>query len=125
MKVTKIELGWIIVSDFAKSKQFFTETLGLNLAEQADEYKWMELAPKEGDMRLGVGEYCEEYSKDDTPGQNMVLAFTVDDVRSAKKELEEKGVKFIGDIVEVPGNVKMATLTDPDGNKFQLVEHCK
>lgn len=125
MKVTKIELGWIIVSDFGKSKQFFTETLGLDVAEQPEQHPWMELVAKDNGLRIGVGEYCEEYSKDDKPGQNMVLALTVENIMAAKKELEDKGVTFIGDIVEIPGNVKMATFVDPDGNKFQLVEHCK
>lgn len=123
MQIKKIELGWIIVSNFAKSKQFFSETLGLKILEQTEHYSWMELGAQEGDMRLGVGEYCEEYSKDDKPGQNAVLALTVDNIVAAKKELEDKGVIFIGDIVEIPGNVKMATFKDLDGNKFQLVEH--
>lgn len=123
MNIKKIELGWVIVSDFAKSKQFFSETLGLQIAEQSDEHPWMELKAQESEMRIGVGGYCEEYSKDDKPGQNMVLALTVDDIVSAKKELENKGVTFIGDILEIPGNVKMATFKDLDGNKFQLVEH--
>jgi predicted enzyme related to lactoylglutathione lyase len=123
MKIKKIELGWVIVSDFAKSKHFFTETLGLAVAEQSAEHPWMELVSQDNGMRIGVGEYCEEYSKDDKPGQNMVLALTVDDIVATKKELEGKGVAFIGDILEIPGNVKMATFKDLDGNKFQLVEH--
>ena len=53
---------------------------------------------------------------------NAVLAMTVDDIVAAKKELEGKKVSFIGDIIEVPGYVKMATFADPDGNIFQLVQ---
>ena len=53
---------------------------------------------------------------------NAVLAMTVDDIVAAKKELEGKKVSCIGDIIEVPGYVKMATFADPDGNIFQLVQ---
>jgi predicted enzyme related to lactoylglutathione lyase len=47
---------------------------------------------------------------------------TVDNIVATKKELEAKGVTFIDEIMEIAGHVKMVTFTDPDGNKFQLVE---
>lgn len=123
MKIKKIELSWVIVSDFEKSKKFFSETLGLHIAEKSPNYNWMELEAEDKGMRLGVGEYEPEYSKDDKPGQNAVLTFTVEDIVEAKKELESKNVTFLGDILDIPGNIKMATFVDPDGNKFQLVQH--
>ena len=56
------------------------------------------------------------------PGNNSVVTLTVTDIVESKAELEAKGVKFFGDIIEVPGHVKMATFADPDNNVFQLVQ---
>ena len=53
----------------------------------------------------------------------MILTFTVDDIEAAKKELEEKGVKFKTDIYEVPGHVKLVDFVDEDNNTYQLAQH--
>lgn len=120
MKTKKIDLSWIVVSDIKKSKQFFTEIVGLKIKNETPEYGWLELEGHEGGSTLGVGQAGPEH--DDKPGQNAVVTFNIDNIVDARKELESKKVKLIGDIVEVPGHVKMATFTDFDGNKFQLVE---
>lgn len=120
MKIKNIGLAWIITSDFARAKQFYQKTLGLSLEDCVEEYSWMELKGEHDEGRLGIGGCAPEMP--DKPGQNAVVTLTVDDVVAAKKELEGKGVTFLGDIMEVPGHVKMATFADFDGNKFQIVE---
>lgn len=117
MAIKKIELGWITVANLQNSKKFFTD-IGLDLKEIKEEWGWMELEGKEGGMRLGVGQANEQTK----PGHNAVLTFTVDNLATTKREMEAKGIPFIGEVLEVPGQVKMATFTDPDGNQFQLVE---
>ena len=47
------------------------------------------------------------------------IALHVDDVAAARKDLEEKGVKFHGDIVD-SGVCHMAYFNDPDGNALML-----
>lgn len=119
MVIKNIGLAWITVSDFVKSKQFFTETLGLKISSVAEGYGWMELKAKDGDFLLGVGkDSAENVIK---PGKNAIVTFTVDDAVGAKAELEGKKVK-VSEIQEVPGHVKMAFFQDHDGNCFQLVE---
>lgn len=118
MKVKKINLAWIVVSDINKSRKFFTDTVGLTESMFDQNFGWLELKGLEDSTSLGV---CGEY-QGEKAGQNAVVTFTVDDLVEAKKELEQKGVKFIGEIMEVLGDVKLATFVDPDGNKFQLVE---
>ena len=120
MNIKKIELIWITVGNFERSKHFFTNTLGLKVSCATPEYNWLELQGIEGGTLLGVG----TAHKDSTikPGMNAVVSMTVDDIVAAKKELEDKGVTFVGDIIEIPGHVKMAQFTDPDGNNFQLVQ---
>lgn len=51
-----------------------------------------------------------------------MITFTVADLEEAKQELLKKGAKCQGDIIEVPGHVKMQTVIDNDGNCFQLCE---
>ena len=55
-------------------------------------------------------------------GQNAVVTFTVDNLDKAKKEMVKKGAKCEGDIIEIPGHVKMQMVIDSDGNRFQMCE---
>lgn len=120
MAIKKISLCWISVSDSAKAKQFFHDTCGLEIADDASEHGWLEFVGEEGGMTLGVAIASED--KKETVGINAVVTLTVDDIVATKKQMEQKGVRFIGDIMEVPGHVKLATFVDPDNNTFQLVE---
>ena len=47
------------------------------------------------------------------------VAFHVDDVEAARKELEEKGVTFGADTID-SGVCHMAHFRDPDGNVLML-----
>ena len=118
-KMKGTHLSWIVVSDFAKAKKFFTETLGLKAMNVADEFGWMELQGPEGAL-IGVSTH-NQYSAI-KPGQHAVITLSVDNIELATKELSEKGVKIIGDVCEVPGHVKLQLFADPDGNLFQLVQ---
>ena len=120
MKIKNMSLAWVTVKDFAQAKKFFSETLGLTVSSEVEEYGWMELKAGEDSFLLGAGQCSSQNSI--KPGQNAVLTLTVDDVIAAKNDLEKKGVCFVGEIIEVPGHVKMALFQDPDGNHFQLVE---
>ena len=121
MSIKKIELSWISTSDFKKAREFFEKKLGLHVHVADEKYGWLELVGRDGGMYLGVGagEGPESPIK---PGQNAVVTFTTDDLVATKADLERKGVKFIGDVVEVPGQVKLAMFMDEDGSKFHLVE---
>lgn len=119
MKVKNIGLAWICSSDLAKSKKFFLEDLGLELLEDAPDYNWMELSATDKAFILGVG--GDDGFSPVKPGQNAVVTLTVEDIDAAKSELEAKGIT-VGEIVEVPGHVKMAFVQDPDGNYFHLTQ---
>ncbi|MBM3887098.1 hypothetical protein FJ364_04145, partial [Candidatus Dependentiae bacterium] len=88
-----------------KAKDFFTNKLGLKLSSESDNYGWFELKAETGDFLFGVGE-CNDFSPIKA-GHNVVLTMNVEDIVSARKELEEKGVETVGDIEEIPGHVKM------------------
>ncbi len=122
MKIKKIGLAWIATSDIAKAKDFFANSLELEISADSAEHGWLEFKAAGDSFLLGVGEVKEESENSPVmPGYNAVVTFTVDDIDATKKELEAKKVD-IYDIVEVPGHVKMAFMQDPDGNIFQVVQ---
>ena len=46
----------------------------------------------------------------------------VADLDKARNELTQKGVKFDGEVEEVPGIVRLASFRDPFGNHLQLAQ---
>lgn len=122
MVVKRSDLAWISVSDIAKAKKFFTEVVGLKVCCDTPEYGWLELQAPEGGALLGVGQHNPKHGKEVMPGDNAIVTFTVADIVATKAEFEKQGVKLLGEIVEVPGHVKMLFFTDNDGNKFQIVQ---
>ena len=119
MAIKKIGLVWISVSDYKKSEKFFVETLGLQLKNKDVEHGWLEVAGSEDGSILGIGQSQADDAWD--PGINAIITFTVDDIEKTIDDLKNKGVT-VGEIMEVPGHVKLATFTDNDGNQFQLAQ---
>jgi predicted enzyme related to lactoylglutathione lyase len=120
MPATSADLAWIVVQDLNKAKKFFTETLGFKVTTESQEWGWIELEGEKGGMTIGL-------AKDDAHspiarGSNAIITLTVANIDNERKLLESKGVKLLGDIMEVPGHVKMQLFTDSDGNHFQLVQ---
>lgn len=122
-----MELAWITVSDVRKAKTFFIETLGLQVSDDAVEQGWLEVKAPGDTFLLGIGQVQQEDNNEEDsasvqPGHNAILTMTVDNLVQAKATLQKKNVTMLGDILEVPGHVKMQLFADFDGNKFQLVE---
>lgn len=114
-------LAWIVVKDFKSAVKFYTEVVGMKLMESNEEFGWAELEGYEGGSRLGIaqaGPCCGGVE----PGQNAVVTFTVDNIDKAKAEMIAKGAKCEGEIIDVPGHVRMQTVVDGDGNRFQICE---
>lgn len=122
MIVKRSDMAWITVADITKAKKLFVDILGMKLQADTPEYGWLEVVAKDGGSALGIGQFNPEYGKEVLPGQNAVVTFTVDDIVAAKAVLEKNNVTVLGDVVEVPGHVKMLFFADADGNKFQIVQ---
>ncbi len=120
MSAKAMELAWIVVKDLKKAVKFYTEVVGLVLIELHEEFNWAELQGKEGGAKMGIAAMSDD--EDFEPGENAFLTFTVDDIDQTMADAEKKGAKFIGEIEEVPGHVKMAMVIDLDGNRFQFVQ---
>lgn len=118
MIVKKIGLSAITVSDIKKSTKFFTDVIGLKISNNSPEFGWCELVGQNGGNVLGIGQSDENMEA----GVNAIVSLVVDDISKSKAELESKEVEFLTDVIEVPGEVKLALFLDFDGNAFYLVE---
>jgi catechol 2,3-dioxygenase-like lactoylglutathione lyase family enzyme len=111
------------VDDLQRAKEFYGQTLGLEVAEANDLLE----------IRLGSGAKVLAYPKPDhVPATFTILNFPVDDIERAVDELTGRGVKFeIYDdedlktddrgIAHGPGP-KIAWFRDPAGNILSVLE---
>ena len=106
----------ISVRDRHVSAQWYNDTLGFELLYHADDAGWSELQTKTAGVTLGLGEQTQP-----TPG-NSVPVFGVQDIVTARKDLESAGVEFDGDTEVIEGMVSTATFYDPDRNALMLAE---
>lgn len=104
------------VRDRHFSAKWYADILGFEVLFHADEAGWSELQTKTAGVTLGLGEQAEP-----SPG-NMVPVFGVADIASARRALEEAGVKFDGPTETIEGMVSTATFYDPDGNALMIAQ---
>lgn len=110
--ISKVDVVGIPSTDTPRSREFYVETLGL----RSDERSWNE---------FWVGETCfaiwepRRMGMEFQPQSSSIALLHVDDVASAREELETKGVEFTGDTFDT-GVCHMASFKDPDGNELTL-----
>ena len=110
--ITRADFVAVPSTDWARSRAFYVDTLGLRPDENGQSEFW-------------VGETCfaiyepTTFGMEFAPQKNAHIAFHVDDVAVARTELESKGVEFSGETLDT-GVCHMAFFTDPDGNDLML-----
>ena len=114
MIVERTDFISVPVTDVERSTGFYRDTLGL---EQVSAGGWPEFQ---------LGENVSLYLIDPTNiGQEFTgphsthIALRVPDVAETRRELEERGVTFDGDVLDT-GVCHMAFFRDPDGNALML-----
>ena len=110
--ISKLDFVGIPSRDTGRTRTFYVETLGLRPDDKAANEVWA------GDTCFGIWEPAR-LGMEFAPQKNAHPALHVDDVAAARKELEAKGVEFMGDILDT-GVCHMAFFTDPDGNDLML-----
>lgn len=110
--IDKVDFIGVPSRDSERSRRFYVETLGLRPDEHAQFEFWA------GDTCFVIWE-PERMGMEFAPQKNAPPALHVDDVAAARKELEAKGVEFIGEIMDT-GVCHMAFFTDLDGNDLML-----
>ncbi len=117
----------IICSDYALSKQFYVETLGL--AVLAEHFREARKSYKL-DLQLPDGSQIELFSFEHPPARPSYpearglrhLAFSVDDVGLAKRRLEAKGIAVEPVRVDDYTSRRFVFFADPDGLPLELYE---
>src|SRR5687768_10128272 len=96
------------VSDLDRSLSWYRDTLGFALLYKRDDIAWCELETAVARVNVGLSERREAGG----PG-GATLTFGVADLDAAKAALDERQVRQDGDIVEIPGLVRLLTFYDP------------
>lgn len=113
------KLSYIAVSDVHKARKFFSEVIGLTETTYDPTHQWVEMRGQETGAMLGICPGSEHHEA----GAGAIITFTVDDLEKTLADFKKKGVHLIGEVMEVPGHVKMQLFVDADGNKFQIVQN--
>jgi glyoxylase I family protein len=127
MKIRGIHHVAIIASDYARSKAFYTEVLGLRVIaetyrEVRDSYKL--------DLELPDGTQIELFTFPGTPERASYpeaqglrhLAFATEDLNEAVKWLEGNGVAVEAVRVDELTGKRFTFFADPDGLPLELYE---
>src|SRR4051812_16112933 len=115
MNISGVDFITVPTKDFEKADAFYGDTLGLERSKQ-----WGSMPAREyetGSLTIAVMQsdaFGIEFQRHSHP-----IALHVDDVESARSELEGKGVKFHADTVD-SGVCHMAYFSDPDGNALMF-----
>jgi predicted enzyme related to lactoylglutathione lyase len=106
---------WIPVTDFDKSLSFYRDDLELELVVEDRETRWAE-------FQISAGAKLAIHSVKATNASPVgAVVLETEDISKSELWLRGKGIKLF-DKEELPGGVKLASFSDPDGNVIQLAQ---
>jgi catechol 2,3-dioxygenase-like lactoylglutathione lyase family enzyme len=111
--VERVDFLSVPTRDMGASRRFYLETLGLPLDRDTP-----------SGFEVHAGQVCLSVWEPENMGLPFAaspnpVALGVADVEQARRDLEEAGVEFRGDILDT-GVCHMAFFSDPDGNAIML-----
>ena len=105
------------VSDLDRSIAWYRDTLGFDLLYRMEDNAWCELGTAVERVNLGLSQVEEAGDKG-----GATLTFGVEDIESAKADLDSRGIRQDGPIRDIPGLVRLLTFYDPDDNALMLYQ---
>lgn len=111
MRVTGIAFAGIPVTEMKRARAFYEGVLGLEMATEMAEGKWIEYAV--GDNTLAIANLETGWVPSD---QGTGVALEVEDFEAAIDKLRGAAIRFAWEPFESPC-CHMAIVQDPDGNK--------
>ncbi len=106
----------IVCDDLASQRQFYRDVLGLKELKSGKDFVWFDFD----------GNLLELLAKSPLPQydrRRVSFAFEVDDIRSMRAELINRGVEAVTEIEGGPQSRQYwAYFKDAEGNLFELVE---
>ena len=117
--VTGVDFVSVPTTDLERAMTFYGEVLGLPRSSvwQRPGHEPVGAEFETGTVTLALMA-CEPLGIEFQPNK-VPIALRVDDVAAARAELEARGVKFTGDIID-SGVCHQAIFEDPDGNSLDL-----
>jgi predicted enzyme related to lactoylglutathione lyase len=108
-----LEVG---VSDLRAAVAWYTKKLGFEKGFAAPAAGWAEVTSPVKKVTIGLN------TNGARGGGGFTPVLGVKDITRAVTTLKRRKVQLDGDIVEIPGMVKLATFRDLDGNRLMLAE---
>ncbi|HEX4736569.1 MAG TPA: VOC family protein [Allosphingosinicella sp.] len=105
------------VAAIDRSIAWYADVLGFKLLYKLDQAAWCELATGVERVSVGLGENIEGSGRG-----GAILTFGVRDIEAAKAAIVAKGVRLDGDIIDIPGMVRLLTFYDPDDNALMFYQ---
>jgi catechol 2,3-dioxygenase-like lactoylglutathione lyase family enzyme len=122
----KIGFVRVFVSDFDKSLDFYTKTLGMEIDYTDKKNNWAQFKSGE-DVSLAIEkcdpDHIEQGSK--LVGRFVGVTLMVDDIEDQYNRLTTKGVEFIGRPKKQHWGGTLAHLKDLDGNVLTLMQEAR
>jgi predicted enzyme related to lactoylglutathione lyase len=112
MKIKEIGFVAIPVTDIPRARKFYEDVLGLKIAEEMMNGKWIEYAV--GEDTLAIANVGDSWTPSD---QGTGAALEVENFDDAIKRLKNRHVRFAAEPFETPC-CHMAVIQDPDGNRL-------
>ena len=103
------------VDDLQKAKEWYSNILGVKPYFDKPFYVGFNV----GGFELGLDPDMNGISK----GNNVVAYWGVKDAKAVYKRVQELGAKKLSDPREVGGGIIVATVADPFGNVFGIIEN--
>lgn len=113
--ITGIDFQVVSTRDVEASVKFYNEVLGMEKTAFVPERGYA--AVQGGEISFSI--FAPEMMGRDFSPSPSATALRVDDVEAARAELESRGVKFEGEILDT-GVCHMTFFQDPDGNQLML-----
>jgi catechol 2,3-dioxygenase-like lactoylglutathione lyase family enzyme len=115
MNITGVDFITVPTKDYEQAERFYGDVLGLERSKQ-----WGSRPAREfesGNLTIAVMQ-SDAFGIEFQPHSHPI-ALHVDDVETARSELESQGVEFLADTVD-SGVCHMAYFADPDGNRLMF-----
>lgn len=103
------------VSNLEQTLAFYTEKLGFKVLYDTNMGQAM-ITTYTKDCLIGFAEAQPVLQS------STCTTFEVENIEQAVRDLQQKGIEFKDGIFEVPGIIKLAAFSDPDGYRLMLSE---
>lgn len=124
MELTQVRL---LVADFPAVYRFYRDVLGLKPQFEAEHGPYAKLSPDSGNAavalqdRAQLSDILEELGAEPT-GYRALVVLRVEDLDAVCAELVARGAEFSRPPAPMGDRIRVAYLTDPEGNLVELQE---